>query len=230
MAIPANLIQHWRKFEKALNARKQEERVVLLLVVIVVLAYGGFVAVLEPLQLKRADFERRLQVTNAQILEENNRQNEIQTTFSSDPDAFARNRQEELMRSVSNADAELDRLYGQLIDPREMALMLAGILQRESGLELISLSNRPSELLLSTASGDAAAASNDTDDVELYRHGLQMVFEGSYLDTIRYLKTLEDQQNNFFWESMQYTVQEYPRARITLDIYTLSTQQGWIGV
>jgi len=221
--------KYWKQFVKAVDARKQEERLVLLLALLLVLGYAGFILLIEPLQLQRADLDRRLTVTNTQIIDESNRQAEIRTTYTSDPDTFARTRQSELQAAIVAANTELEEVYGQLIDPREMSLMLTRILQSESSLALVSLSNKPSELLLTTDINDETDRDRAT-KVELFRHGMQMVFEGSYLDTVRYLQSLEALENNFFWESMQYDVQDYPKARITLDIYTLSTQRGWIGV
>lgn len=214
---------------KAVNARKQEERVVLLLVFFAVLGYSAFVLLIEPLQLLRMEMARRITVSNTQIVEQSNLQNDINANFNKDPDSFAKQRQDELRRDIVAADAELALLYGQLIDPREMSLMLTSILQRDTTLELISLSNKPSELLL-TAAPDSDAAADTHAGIELFRHGMQMVFEGNYLDTVRYLQSLEGLQSNFFWERMEYSVIAYPKARITLDIYTLSTQRGWIGV
>jgi MSHA biogenesis protein MshJ len=220
---------YWTQFVKAVNARKQEERVVLLLVFFAVLGYGAFVLLIEPLQLLRMEMARRITVSNTQIVEQSNLQNDINANFNKDPDSFAKQRQDELRRDIVAADAELELLYGQLIDPREMSLMLTSILQRDTTLELISLSNKPSELLL-TAAPDSDAAADTHAGIELFRHGMQMVFEGNYLDTVRYLQSLEGLQSNFFWERMEYSVIAYPKARITLDIYTLSTQRGWIGV
>ena len=214
---------------KAVNARKQEERVVLLLVFFAVLGYGAFVLLIEPLQLLRMEMARRITVSNTQIVEQSNLQNDINANFNKDPDSFAKQRQDELRRDIVAADAELELLYGQLIDPREMSLMLTSILQRDTTLELISLSNKPSELLL-TAAPDSDAAADTHAGIELFRHGMQMVFEGNYLDTVRYLQSLEGLQSKLFWERMEYSVSAYPKARITLEIYTLSTQRGWIGV
>lgn len=221
---------YWKKLAAILDARKQEERVLLLLVAISVIAYSGFVFVLEPLQLQKAEMERRLAIANLQIVEENNRQAEISSTYSNDPNSLARKRQAELQHANAGADAELNELYGQLLDPREMSLMLTRILQRETTLELVSLSNTPSELLLTTKVSLGVDATGREASVEVFRHGLQMVFEGTYLETIRYLRNLEELENNFFWESMEYRVTEYPNARITVDLYTLSTQREWIGV
>jgi len=220
---------YWTQFVKAVNARKQEERVVLLLVFFAVLGYGAFVLLIEPLQLLRMEMARRITVSNTQIVEQSNLQNDINANFNKDPDSFAKQRQDELRRDIVAADAELELLYGQLIDPREMSLMLTSILQRDTTLELISLSNKPSELLL-TAAPDSDAAADTHAGIELFRHGMQMVFEGNYLDTVRYLQSLEGLQSKLFWERMEYSVSAYPKARITLEIYTLSTQRGWIGV
>lgn len=218
--------QYWKQFAKAVNARKQEERVVLLLALLAVLGYAGYVLLLEPVMLQRQDVERRLLVTNAQVIEESNRQAEIRATYTTDPDAQARKLQAELQTDITAANRDLDRLYGQLIDPREMSVMLTSILQRETTLKLVSLNNKPGEMLLDMAEQGAESGAG----VALYRHGLQLVFEGSYLETIRYLRSLEALESNFFWERMNYEVQEYPQARITLDIYTLSTDREWIGV
>lgn len=221
---------YWNQICAMLEARKQEERALLLLAVLAVLGYLGFVLLIEPLQNEQADIERRITVAKAQIIEESNKQAEINATYTDDPNSFARRRQVELQAANSEADQELDELYGRLIDPSEMSRMLTRILQRETTLELVSLNNKPSEMLLTTSISASVDAAGRQRAVEVFRHGLQMVFEGSYLETIRYLRSLEQLENNFFWENMDYRVTEYPNARITLDIYTLSTQRGWIGV
>jgi MSHA biogenesis protein MshJ len=57
-----------------------------------------------------------------------------------------------------------------------------------------------------------------------------MVFQGNYLETIKYLRSLEQLDGNFFWESLEFNLTTYPDGQISLDIYTLSTERGWIGV
>jgi MSHA biogenesis protein MshJ len=48
--------------------------------------------------------------------------------------------------------------------------------------------------------------------------------------TLRYLRTVEDLPRRLFWEGLEYRVQEYPRAIITLKLYSLSGQEEWLGV
>ena len=35
---------------------------------------------------------------------------------------------------------------------------------------------------------------------------------------------------SFFWDRLDYTVTEFPKARAVIVVNTLSTREGWIGV
>lgn len=224
------LKEYWKKFAKMLNARSRQERILLMAVAVALPAYAWMILFYEPRQLTKAGIDQRIAGVASQINEEVSKQAEIRSTYTVDPNVFARTRLEDLRTANAEADEKLNELYSQLINPREMSQMLARILQKETTLELISLRNEQSELLLTTSVSADGSEAGSKADVEVYRHGLQMVFEGSYLETLSFLRNLEQLQNNFFWEALDYSVTDYPTARITLDIYTLSTQKGWIGV
>jgi MSHA biogenesis protein MshJ len=72
-----------------------------------------------------------------------------------------------------------------------------------------------------------AAAANE---VGLYRHGVKLVFEGDYMTTMEFLESLEQKSWRFFWQALQYDVEKYPNARVTLTLYTLSPERAWLGV
>jgi MSHA biogenesis protein MshJ len=108
-----------------------------------------------------------------------------------------------------------------------MSQVLTTILQRDTSLKLVSLENQPSLALiegLATPEGGAGLG------VQVFRHGLRMVFVGNYLETIRYLRSLEQLDGNFFWDRLEFNLTTYPDGEISLEIYTLSTERGWIGV
>jgi len=46
---------------------------------------------------------------------------------------------------------------------------------------------------------------------------------------LEYLQKLEQLPNKFYWHRFDYQVLEYPKAQVSINIYTLSTQQWWIG-
>lgn len=219
----------WTRFDTWWDKRKREERYLLLGATVCVMLLLWTQLAQGPLSAATTDANRRLAIVNSQIMEQEARQQTLQAGMGDDPNAFALNRERELQNANADADRRLNDLYGQLIDPRQMSLILTTILQRETSLQLVSVQNIPSVALMST-SVKALQSDAGSSDVQVFRHGLRMVFKGEYLETLRYLRNLEQLDNSFFWDSIEYKVQEYPTGEITLEIYTLSTQQGWIGV
>jgi MSHA biogenesis protein MshJ len=64
----------------------------------------------------------------------------------------------------------------------------------------------------------------------LYRHGVQLVVEGGYQDMVDYLQALEHMPTRLFWGGASLDAQKYPKARLTLTLYTLSLDQKWIAL
>jgi MSHA biogenesis protein MshJ len=185
------------------------------------------VLVHDPLVAAKATAARNITIAEGLIVEEQNRQEQIRSTYTSDPNNFAVTRQRELRDAATTANTRLNELYGELISPQQMSQMLTTILQRDTSLKLISLENQPSEALIDAAVAPEGGVGLG---VQVFRHGLRMVFQGNYLETIRYLRSLEQLDGNFFWDNLEFNLTTYPDGEISLDIYTLSTERGWIGV
>ena len=62
----------------------------------------------------------------------------------------------------------------------------------------------------------------------LYRHGVEIVLQGSYLDMITYMNALEALPVQLFWGKASLDAQQYPNSRLTLTLYTLSQDQKWM--
>ena len=60
----------------------------------------------------------------------------------------------------------------------------------------------------------------------LVRHRLQLDFRGDYFGTLNYFIYLEKLPWNLHWESLQYSVKEYPVANVSVVIYSLTEQAG----
>ena len=45
-----------------------------------------------------------------------------------------------------------------------------------------------------------------------------------------FLKKIEQKSWHIEWGQLTYKVIEYPKAQVTITIYTLSDDEGWIGV
>ena len=217
-----------KELKKKLDARTLRERLMLLSAVVVVIVYSWFLLVYEAMNAGQVEISRQIQGAMAQINNELTRNQNIRNSYTRDPNAFIRTRITALQQEVESIDAELLALYGELILPQQMAGVLTQILQSETTLKLISFENLPPESLFASENAGASEASNG--GISVYRHGLRLEFEGDYLETIRFLQRVESLTTSFFWDNLAFHVEKHPNARITLNIFTLSTERGFIGV
>ena len=150
-----------------------------------------------------------------------------------DPNEATRKDIEKLRKEIPELDAQLAGATSGLIDPREMTRVLEQLLARTSRLQLRALRTLPPAAVVapaSTPAADAAAAPVQAGAAQIYKHGLELELTGTYLDILRFLQALESLQWRFFWDRIEFSVEEHPRARVKLTLYTLSLQEGWIGV
>jgi MSHA biogenesis protein MshJ len=118
--------------------------------------------------------------------------------------------------------------------------MLESMLHESADLKLISLKNIPAAPLFDKEAAEQKSTVDESDGEQdnknqtkdvfgLYRHGIRMVFQGNYMKSMDYLQKLEQLPWKFYWQNFDYQVEKHPKAIITLNIYTLSTSQWWIG-
>lgn len=62
----------------------------------------------------------------------------------------------------------------------------------------------------------------------LFRHGVEIVLQGGYLDMIAYMQALEALPVQLFWGAARLDAQQYPEARLTLTLYTLGLNEKWM--
>jgi len=212
---------NWKNIQKLIESRSLRERAILFGAVFILIFYVWLVYIFDAMNASQDATQRQINSTVGQINNELTRNQQIQNTYTSDPNAFARTRRNELQAQVDAIDSQLLGLYGELILPSQMANILSDILRKETTLRLVSLENQAPEVLFDNGQGS---------EIQVYRHGLNLRLEGEYLETIRFMRQVEELNVNFFWESLSYDVNEYPDGTINLNIFTLSTQRGFIGV
>lgn len=148
-------------------------------------------------------------------------QQAILARAQNDPNRALAGRANELQAALQALDVELAERTKAFIPPRRMGAVLEDLLRIQPGLELVALE---------TLAPERIELENQPEGIALYRHGIELVFEGDYRATLRFLMMVEELPWQLFWERLDYEVEEYPKARIRLRIRTLSTQEEWIGV
>jgi len=110
-----------KKIVSAIESKKTGEKAILLGVLLLAIGYSWLLLVSDRIDESQAEINRRISVLSAQFVEETNRYSNIERNYRSDPNAFARNKRQELQQETIEVDERLRRLYGQLVQPRQMA-------------------------------------------------------------------------------------------------------------
>ena len=82
---------------------------------------------------------------------------------------------------------------------------------------------------LPSSSGSKIATLN-TDELSIYKHEVELVLEGNYLDMLAYIKELEAMPEQVYWSRGSLNVLEYPKASLSLQIFTLSLEKKWLNL
>lgn len=133
-------------------------------------------------------------------------------------------------------DKELSELSHGLVSAEQLPQILQDVLVSTTQLKLIRVKTLPVEELLLQAISDQVAVDSaaETSATEVstgvYKHGVTLKVSGSYFELTEFLQTLEGLEWRFYWDRLDYTVTEYPRAEIEIRVYTLSAEEGLLGV
>jgi MSHA biogenesis protein MshJ len=81
-----------------------------------------------------------------------------------------------------------------------------------------------------TAPPSVTAGTPNLPAESIFKHGVEMVVEGQYLEILKYLAELESLPSQLFWGKAELKVEEYPNATLTLTLFTLSLDKRWMGI
>ncbi|MEW4343948.1 type II secretion system protein GspM [Vibrio diabolicus] len=213
--------EFWISLEERFGEMSAREKVLIALCGLVVVIMLLFTLVLEPKLNEVISNERQLsnlKQANQKIEIDTLR---IQAQLKKDPNA-------EIDRSISNLLTESQHLSMQLaeiiehlITPSQMAELLENVLEQQSGIHLLSLQTLPSEPI--TEDKEASQYSG------YYVHPVRMELTGDYFSIANYLNKLESLPASYYWRSFSYKVEEYPKAKLVLEVYTLGSREEFIG-
>ncbi|RMG51380.1 MAG: hypothetical protein D6717_12950, partial [Gammaproteobacteria bacterium] len=163
----------------------------------------------------------------------------MQARLARDPNAEVRARIARLQAEQEQLDGRLAGLRLALIPPREMPLLLRDIMAREPKLELIGLESQPVEVALRAppeVDEQAAEALVDAPKAEgeplVFRHPVELRFDGSFPQALAYVERLEALDWRFYWQALELETDPergWPRTHVRLRLFTLSVEEGLIG-
>ncbi|UTF61401.1 hypothetical protein [Gilvimarinus sp. DA14] len=127
---------------------------------------------------------------------------------------------ERARQELTLVDERLAGLSQGLIEVEQLTSALQALLIQTGSLTLVSLRTEAASPL----------PQQEQEGPSVYRHAVEVTVSGSYFEVLDYLIRLESLSQRFYWESLAYTVTNYPSAEVTIRLFTLSTAEGRFGV
>ena len=236
----------WERLTSRLDAMSLRERAMVFAAAVGVLLFLSYNFGLDPLL-------RKQKLLMEQIRQQNNQMMgidlEIQAkvqAFANDPDAPVRAQLSEVNRQVETSTHALLTMQKGLVAPEKIAPLLEQILHGNGRLKLVSMRTLPVSGLNEAIASDSAVPTPTASQAPttapapsvaptapkprelLYRHGVEVVLQGSYPDMVSYMEALQALPTQLFWGKAEMDARQYPNARLKLTLYTLSLDQKWM--
>lgn len=214
-----DLKKQFQGFANRIDAMSLRERALIFVTLLVALYFLAVNGLFGPLNRENERWQQQLSQKRqeTQALE---MQVQALANTGEVPGSAKSNKLEALRENLKIMDADLGRVTSGLVSPREMARLMEQMLLKNRGLQVIKVESIPATPL-QEAGGSGAV---------VYKHGMHVEVKGGYLDTLRYLKSLEALPWKVFWGKVALKSEKYPDSRVSLVIYTLSTNEAWIGL
>ena len=156
-------------------------------------------------------------------------------TRSQDPVLMAQ--REALQERIALQTTAIDESLLEFVDPQDVPVFLEDVLTSHAGLTLVELQSLPVVAVVEARDTDDASGpiadptvSTAGEALEVWGHPVRLTLEGGYLDALSYLQALEDSDWQLSWRSLALEVVEHPKARIVIELETLSRHMEWFGV
>lgn len=230
------LRHHWQRQEERYAALTRREKLLVAAALVIVPLLMGEMLVLDGQRTRNASLQRAVAEQSATATELATQVQLLQQQLQIDPDARVKAEIAALMREQQMLEQELQEVGKSLVPPEQMNALLEQLLARHRGLRLVSLKTLKPQSVLGEAAESGGAGAKQAKDrpsaerFDLYRHGVEIRIEGSFAELQAYLVQLETLKDRLLWGQLQYEVSDYPKAEMTLMVYTLSANKTWLAL
>lgn len=228
--------RYWELTRTKIDAMSLRERAFIFIAAAFVLIAMINSFLLAPLLVKQ-------QALSTQVIQQQEKMKELQAQLQSlvqakqqDAQSPLRDRMVKINVQLQELDVFLQSRRAGLIEPAKMAGLLKKVLDNNGGLELVSLKTLPVSLLIekesvnNSAKQDVARGDGNSEQKQIFKHGVEITVRGGYLNLMQYVKALEKLPAQMFWGEANLHVEQYPQSVLTLTLYSLSLEKIWLKV
>lgn len=250
------LIQNYYKAAEWIDAKPSRERLLLGLSLLAVVFLVWTLLIQSSHDKHEKDLEAQLAQLQTEQKTTQDQLSAITTALANGPAKIKQSEISQLESQLQQIDARLSEVGQGLVMAEQLPEILQSVFEKTQGLELISIQTlaatemmiaqiqpvEPSQTNSSSSTATTDAAIPGVPEIKqptqatkpkgsgVFKHGVVLKLRGDFFRVLVLVKSLENLQWKFYWESLDYTVKNYPQAEIELRVFTLSAEEGLLGV
>lgn len=165
-------LKKWGEFEDKFAQLTMREKVLSLISGLVAVLFGGYVSLVEPVQIEIEKLTRNVDRQKSQLGQLDREIKKLEAELDEDPDEPLRKNRDKFQQQILDIDEKLREQTVDLIPANRMPEVLEKILAQSSKLKLIRMDSIPPVRMMDINSDGG-------DRVNLFQHGVLLVLEGS---------------------------------------------------
>jgi len=222
--------------QEKIDARIMRERVLILLTILAFVFMLWHFFVQSSIDKKTQETRDSLNALTIQRTALQTQISAITQSLSNDPDKQKKEQITQLQADIAGVENQLQSVSHNLIKADQLPQALQEVLEKTAQLTLLEVQTLPAQELQfiqvnpESASTSQQAAATEESKAGVYQHAVELRIAGNYNQILQFLTALEHLPWRFYWQTLDYKVEHYPNAEVTLRVYTLSSEEGLFGV
>jgi len=231
----ASLRQQLLQYMSRLDAISFRERIIMTVLIAVLIMTLFQLLFFDPIKEEQLRLSQRADELNHEIQSLWDQADSMRLSHDRNPNVLLQARMEKAGADLAQLHQAIDQASNGLLGPEQVPTLLRNLVESQPGLRLVRVETLPVSRV--DREGRVLTLSDQTSDMILYRHALELEVKGTYRGIYAWLSAIEKSPVQLRWEQMEYRVIDTPiepgvpqAAKLVLRIYTLSTQEIWLRV
>jgi len=227
--------QLYAKYSEFFNSKTLREQIILALTLLALVYFLWMFLVAGPAGKSKQNLKKRYEVAQSELSKITSERTIFLQALTNNPGIRKQKEIDALKGRLVELEEEVETLSAGLISADKLHQVVRDVLSERSKLALLGLVALPPEPLRLNQEDEERVDQSETSEgeeqvsgVTIYKHRVVFRVQGRYVDIYDYLAELEALNWQFYWEQLDYQVDDYPKAIVQLEAYTLSTGKGFI--
>lgn len=209
------------RIAERINGLSLRERALLMLAAFAVIFLAWDFSTMQALGQRQEETRSELENVRQRVQDLTQSLRQLAGERGRDPNRRLAAEREALEEEIDALETSLAERHGGIATPRESVSVLAGLLARRAGVDIVTLENLPPGRLESASRKPVPG---------LFVHRVRLVIESDFDGIRNYLDRTAELPRGVFWESLRLTVEQWPTNRVELMLYSITLDDRWLGV